>query len=133
MHGWRFTLQRVSKIVIKSDNLLAMPRKRKANPKTSSIREPAAEYGGAQPLSATEAARNFSELLNRVRYRGERFVIVRGGAAIGELRPAEPVRFTGRDLVALLRSLPPVDDGYLDAVEEFARNQPQVPENQWEP
>jgi hypothetical protein len=108
-------------------------KKKKGREQASSIREPIADYGGAQLLSATEAARNFSELLNRVRYRGERFVIVRGGSAIGELRPAEPLRFTGRDLVALLRSLPPVDDGFLDDVEEFARNQPQSPEVEWEP
>jgi len=108
-------------------------RKKKIREQAGSVREPVSEYGGAQLLSATEAARNFSELLNRVRYRGERFVIVRGGSAIGELRPAEPARFTVRDLAALLRSLPPVDDGYLDAVEEFARSQPQMPEADWEP
>jgi antitoxin (DNA-binding transcriptional repressor) of toxin-antitoxin stability system len=96
------------------------------------VREPAGEYSAARRLSATEAARNFSELLNRVRYRGERFVIERGGVAIGELRPTAPVRFTGHDLLALLRSLPPVDDEFFDAVEEAARNQPRVPESPWE-
>jgi antitoxin (DNA-binding transcriptional repressor) of toxin-antitoxin stability system len=84
-------------------------------------------------LSATEAARNFSELLNRVRYRGERFVIERAGVAIGELRPAAPVRFNGRDLQALLRSLPTVDASFFDAVEEATRHQPRVPEVPWEP
>jgi antitoxin (DNA-binding transcriptional repressor) of toxin-antitoxin stability system len=83
-------------------------------------------------VSATEAARNFSELLNRVRYRGERFLIERGGVTIGELRPVAPVRFTGRDLLALLRSLPSVDDSFFDAVEAAARHQPQVPETPWE-
>jgi hypothetical protein len=68
-----------------------------------------------------------------VRYRGERFVIERGGVAIGELRPVAPVRFTGRDLLALVRSLPPVDDSFFDAVEEVARRQPRVPETPWEP
>jgi antitoxin (DNA-binding transcriptional repressor) of toxin-antitoxin stability system len=83
-------------------------------------------------LSATEAARNFSELLNRVRYRGERFLIERGGVTIGELRPAGPVSFTGRDLLALLRSLPSVDASFFDDVEEAARHQPRVPETPWE-
>jgi hypothetical protein len=68
-----------------------------------------------------------------VRYRGERFVIERGGVAIGELRPVAPVRFTGRDLLALLRSLPSVDPAFFDAVEEAARHQPRVPEAPWEP
>jgi antitoxin (DNA-binding transcriptional repressor) of toxin-antitoxin stability system len=104
-------------------------------PKTSSgpglIREPASEYGAARRMSATEASRSFSELLNRVRYRGERFLIERGGVPIAELRPAAPTRFTGRDLVALLRSLPRVDESFLDAVEAVSRDQPRVPETSW--
>ncbi len=96
------------------------------------VREAPAEYRGSRRLSATEAARSFSELLNRVRYRGETFVIERGGVAIGELRPAAPVRFTGPDLLTLLRSLPPVDAGFLDDVEDGIRNQPGPPESPWE-
>ena len=106
---------------------------RKRDRQENLVREPLSEYGAARRVSATEAARNFSELLNRVRYRGERFVIERGGVAIGELRAAAPVRFTGRDLLALLRSLPPVDASFFDAVEEVARHQPRVPETPWEP
>ena len=96
------------------------------------VREAPTEYGATRRLSATEAARGFSELLNRVRYRGERFVIERGGVAIGELRPAAPVRFTGADLLALLRSLPTVDEQFFDDVEAVARNQPRLPESPWE-
>ena len=95
------------------------------------VRESPTEYGTSRRLSATEAARNFSELLNRVRYRGETFIIERGGEAVGELRPAAPSRFTGADLVALLRSLPPVDEDFLKAVEEAARNQPPIQESPW--
>ncbi len=35
-------------------------------------------------ISATGASRTFSELLNRVRYRGDSFVIERAGEAIGK-------------------------------------------------
>ncbi len=96
------------------------------------VREAPSEYGAARRLSATEAARGFSEMLNRVRYRGERFIIERGGVPIGELRPAAPVRFTGADLLALLRSLPTVDGEFFDDVESAARNQPRLPESPWE-
>ena len=96
------------------------------------VREAPTEYRAARRLSATEAARGFSEILNRVRYRGERFIIERGGVAIGELRPAAPVRFTGADLLALLRSLPTVDEEFFDDVEEAARNQPGLPDLPWE-
>jgi antitoxin (DNA-binding transcriptional repressor) of toxin-antitoxin stability system len=106
--------------------------RRKRDPKGSLVREPVTEYGAARRVSATEAARNFSELLNRVRYRGERFLIERGGVAICELRPAAPTRFTGRDFVALLRSLPPVDASFLDAVEEATRRQPLAPDASWD-
>ena len=96
------------------------------------MRETTAEYGATRRISATEAARRFSDLLNRVRYRGESFIIERGGEPVGELRPASPRRITGRDLAFLLRSLPPVDDGFADAVEEGVRNQPSLPESPWE-
>ena len=105
---------------------------KKKGRQASLVREPLSEYGDARRLSATAAARNFSELLNRVRYRGERFIIERGGVAIGELRPLAPVRFTGDDLLTLMRSLPPVDDDFLDTVEEATRRQPELPESAWE-
>ena len=38
-------------------------------------------------VSATEAARSFSELLNRVRYQHKAFVVERGGEAVCEIRP----------------------------------------------
>lgn len=38
-------------------------------------------------VSVTEIARNFSEYLNRVAFRGEHFVLTRGKKKIAELRP----------------------------------------------
>lgn len=38
-------------------------------------------------VSATEAARNFSHLLNGVEHRGEHYTIVRRGRAIARLEP----------------------------------------------
>lgn len=90
------------------------------------------DYEPTRSVSATEAARNLSDLLNRVLYRGETFIIERGGEAVGELRPASAMRMTGIDLVALLRSLPHTDEGYGDVVEEVARSQPALPGSPWE-
>ena len=39
-------------------------------------------------ISATKAARNFFELMNRVRYRSESFIVERGGKPICEILPA---------------------------------------------
>lgn len=78
-------------------------------------------HKAAHTLSATQAARTFSDLLNRVRYRGEAFVIERGGEPVCEISPVKPPRFSGADLLALLRSLPKPDAGFWDAVEEATR------------
>ena len=109
-----------------------MPKKPNRNPPAELIREHPTEYRATRKVSATEAVRNFSELLNRVRYRGEIFILARGGESICELRPAAPTLFTGADLVALLRSLPMVDEDYLRTVEETTRSQPPLPESPWE-
>jgi antitoxin (DNA-binding transcriptional repressor) of toxin-antitoxin stability system len=59
----------------------------------------------AQTLSVTEAARHFAEYINRVVYRGESFVLVRGNKPIAELRPLPAGRRLA-ELPALLASLP---------------------------
>lgn len=83
-------------------------------------------------ISATEAARSLSDLLNRVRYRGESFVIERGGEAVCRIVPAGPPRCTVADLVRVLKSAPRPDADYFDAVEEVTKNQPKLPKGRWE-
>jgi antitoxin (DNA-binding transcriptional repressor) of toxin-antitoxin stability system len=70
--------------------------------------DPQVWHGGflmAQTLSVTEAARHFAEYVNRVVYRGESFVLVRGNKPIAELRPLPAGRRLA-ELPALLASLP---------------------------
>jgi antitoxin (DNA-binding transcriptional repressor) of toxin-antitoxin stability system len=86
----------------------------------------------AVTVPATRAARGFSELLNRVRYRGEVFVVERGGEPVCEISPVRPSHFGASDLADLLRSLPEPDASYWDAVEEAARSQPQLPGSPWD-
>jgi len=38
-------------------------------------------------LSVTDVARHFSEYINRVTYKGDRFVLVKGGREVAELKP----------------------------------------------
>jgi prevent-host-death family protein len=83
-------------------------------------------------ISATEAARRFSELMNRVRYRGESFIVERSGKPICEILPARPPRFSGAELVNLLRSLPKPDEQYLALAEELIAKQPIVAESGWQ-
>lgn len=52
-------------------------------------------------VSATDAARNFADLLDAVEHRGEHFTIVRRGRVVAQLDPVR--RGAGRDVKALLR------------------------------
>jgi antitoxin (DNA-binding transcriptional repressor) of toxin-antitoxin stability system len=83
-------------------------------------------------ISATEAARSFSELMNRVRYRGESFIVERGGKPMCEILPVRPQKFSGAEFVRLLRSLPKPDEEYLAVVEEVTTRQPTVAESGWQ-
>ena len=56
-------------------------------------------------LTATEAARGFSDLLDAVENRGESFVVVRRGRAVARIEPA--ATGSGRVVKELLRSTPP--------------------------
>ncbi|UER53792.1 type II toxin-antitoxin system prevent-host-death family antitoxin [Kineosporiaceae bacterium SCSIO 59966] len=58
-------------------------------------------------ITATEASRGFSELLDAVE-RGETVSITRAGHVVAEIRPAAPT--TGKALREALKDLPPLDD-----------------------
>jgi len=93
---------------------------------------PAAKHIGARKISATDAARSFSDLINRVGYKGERFVIERGGKPMCELLPIATHRFTGNDFLALLDTLPRPAAEFLDAVEHLALSQATIGDSPWE-
>ena len=50
----------------------------------------------AQTHSVTEFARHFAEYINRVSYRGECFVLMRGNKPVAELRPLPAGKTTCR-------------------------------------
>jgi prevent-host-death family protein len=60
-------------------------------------------------VSATEAARNFSDILDAVEHRGEHFTIVRRGRVVAHLDPVGTGK--GADVKALLRRHKP-DPGF---------------------
>lgn len=59
-------------------------------------------------LTATEAARRFSDVLDQVERTGETFVVERRGRAVASIRPAAGV--TGRAVKDLLRAQKPDPD-----------------------
>jgi antitoxin (DNA-binding transcriptional repressor) of toxin-antitoxin stability system len=82
-------------------------------------------------ISATQAARTFSDLVNRVYYRGEEFVIERGGTPVCQLVPVQPPSCTVAALVQLLRRVPNPDAEYWQTVEALTRQQPPLPSAPW--
>jgi antitoxin (DNA-binding transcriptional repressor) of toxin-antitoxin stability system len=52
-------------------------------------------------ITATDAARNFADLLDGVEHRGEHYTIIRRGKAVAQLEPVSAGR--GSDVKALLR------------------------------
>jgi antitoxin (DNA-binding transcriptional repressor) of toxin-antitoxin stability system len=86
----------------------------------------------ATKVTATEAVRTFSDLLNRIRYRGEEFVVERAGEPVCRMTPAGPVKaLTFRDLASLLREIPTPDAGYAADVRRAARSQGRPPRLPW--
>lgn len=75
-----------------------------------------------EALSVTEVVRNFADYLNRVAYRRESFVLVRGGRALAELRPLPAGKRLG-ELPGLIASLPHLDDEAFGADVESAREE----------
>jgi len=62
-----------------------------------------------EALTVTEVVRHFADYVNRVAYRRESFVLVRGSKPVAELRPLPAGRRLG-DLPGLLATLPRLDD-----------------------
>jgi hypothetical protein len=57
------------------------------------------------PLSVTEMVRGFSDYVNRVAYRRERFILLKGRKPVAELRPVPVGRLLG-ELEEVLCGLP---------------------------
>ncbi|HEY7953972.1 MAG TPA: hypothetical protein VII38_01730 [Polyangia bacterium] len=66
-----------------------------------------------------------------MRYRGESFVVERGGESVCRIVPAGPRRCTVADLVRALHSGPRPDAGYLETIEKLAHKQPKLPRPPW--
>lgn len=70
-------------------------------------------------VSATDAARRFSDLLDQVERDGETFVVERRGRAVASIAPAAAV--SGRALKELLRSQGP-DPAWVEELVELRRS-----------
>lgn len=83
-------------------------------------------------ISATDAVRTFSDLLNAIKYKGESYTILRGGKPAATIGPAEKPfgERKLRELGAFIHTLPVIEDGEAFAadLEDIIRTQPTLPE-----
>jgi antitoxin (DNA-binding transcriptional repressor) of toxin-antitoxin stability system len=56
-----------------------------------------------QPISVTEASRNFADCVNRAHYQGMAFTLLKNGVSMARIVPVERNATTGRELAAALR------------------------------
>jgi len=85
-------------------------------------------------IAATDAAKNFGELVDRVREEGVTYVIERHGRPVAQIGPAETdERKTLGGLVAYLKTAPKLDEDVLSFIEKgiVIYNKPEVPKNRW--
>lgn len=82
-------------------------------------------------LTATSLARDLSDVLSRVRYRGESFVIERAGEPVAVVSPP-PVR-AGASLATLAALIQEHgrDPSFADDLEAIQASQPPAPDSPW--
>jgi antitoxin (DNA-binding transcriptional repressor) of toxin-antitoxin stability system len=69
-------------------------------------------------VTATDAVRKFSELLNFVRYKGENYKIIRGGKPVASLRPLETATES--------RTLEKSETRFLEELRKLLKNLPKL-------
>lgn len=102
---------------------------------TYKIRSKKARLAGSESIAATDAAKNFGRLVDRVREEGATYVIERHGRPVAQIGPVdidEPK--TLRHLVEAIKAAPRLDEEVLRYIEEGIAiyNKPEVPRNRWE-
>jgi prevent-host-death family protein len=86
----------------------------------------------SERITATRVVREFSELLNEVRYKSQSYIVERNGKPIARLVPVSDLKESKKlkELKSLLTSLPSCGDD-LEAfeadLEKIADRQPSVP------
>jgi prevent-host-death family protein len=84
-------------------------------------------------VSATEAAKNFGRLVDRVREERATYTVERGGKPVARITPVDREAFTLADQKTLIATVPRADEEYLKATERAAaaRNRPRTRRNPW--
>ncbi len=89
-------------------------------------------------INATDAAREFSEILNSVKYKRDSFTVMRGGKPTAAIVPVEATVSlrTLSDLRLIIKNLPRLGEDnsqFARDINSISQDQPALPENSsWE-
>ncbi|MFH1941056.1 MAG: hypothetical protein ABIL68_03045 [bacterium] len=72
-------------------------------------------------ITVTEAARNFSDFVNRVAYRGEHFILLKGKKAVAEMSPVPKGKVLS-ELPGILSKLPNLSKEEAESLSEDLEN-----------
>jgi antitoxin (DNA-binding transcriptional repressor) of toxin-antitoxin stability system len=88
---------------------------------------------GRITVSATDAAKNFGRLVDRVRETRSTYIVERAGVPVAQVGPAERSVFTMADFKALLAEGPRAGDEYVQAVSRAVERHthPGLRKNPW--
>lgn len=83
-------------------------------------------------ISATRAVRDFSEVLNTIKFKGVQYIIERGGKPIASMKSIDEKvdQMTLGELKHLLKKLPKLEnelDAFASDITEISDNQPPMP------
>ena len=85
-------------------------------------------------LTVTEAARNFSELVNRIRYQREEATLLKGGRPVARMSPV-PAGAIGAELARLWPTLPKLGEkeaARWEADRESSKLNLAAPKSKWD-
>ena len=89
-------------------------------------------------ITATQAVKDFSELLNRIKFNGDHYIIERSGKPVALMEPVKEPKKDKRlkELKSLLKELPRLNeelDSFADDLEAISKSQLPLPEeSSWE-
>ena len=81
-------------------------------------------------ITATELARSLSDILSRIKYRGEEFLVERNGEPLATLAPVAPPGVTLRGFIQRLGDLR-MPEGMADDLERIQAEQPRAVFPEW--
>ena len=89
-------------------------------------------------ITATQAVRDFSELLNTIKFKGDHYIIQRNGKPIASMQPIQSTKKTKilKEFKLLIKQLPRLDDELEDFaadISDIRKEQRPLPEDSvWE-